>query len=43
MDAIHLQYITDDDGEKVSVVIPLEEYEQMLEELDELDEISLYD
>ena len=43
MNAIHPQYITDKDGTKVSVVIPLAEYEQILEELDELDDIKLYD
>ena len=41
--AIHPQYITDKDGKKVSVVIPLAEYEQMLDELEELDDIKLYD
>ena len=43
MSTIHPQYITDEDGKKVSVVIPLAEYEQILEELDELDDIRLYD
>jgi hypothetical protein len=43
MNAIHPQYITDKDGTKVSVVIPLAEYEQILEDLDELDDIRLYD
>ena len=43
MNAIHPQYITDKDGNKMSVVIPLDEYEQILEELDELDDIRLYD
>jgi PHD/YefM family antitoxin component YafN of YafNO toxin-antitoxin module len=43
MSTIHPQYITDEDGKKVSVVISLAEYEQILEELDELDDIRLYD
>ena len=43
MNAIHPQYITDYQGNKVSVVIPLHEYEQILEELDELEDIRLYD
>jgi hypothetical protein len=43
MNSIHPQYITDIDGKKVSVVIPLAEYEQILEELDELDDIKLFD
>ena len=43
MNAIHPQYIIDKDGKKMSVVIPLDEYEQILEELDELDDIRLFD
>jgi PHD/YefM family antitoxin component YafN of YafNO toxin-antitoxin module len=43
MNAIHPQYITDKDGKKVSVVIPLAEYEQIIEELEELEDIKLYD
>lgn len=43
MNTIHPQYITDKDGKKVSVVIPLAEYEQILDELEELDDIRLYD
>lgn len=43
MNIIHPQYITDEDGKKLSVVIPFDEFEQMLEELDELDDIRLFD
>jgi len=43
MNAIHHHYITDKDGKKISVVIPLAEYEQIIEELDELDDIRIYD
>ena len=43
MNAIHPQYITDKDGKKISVVIPLAEYEQIIEELEELEDIKLYD
>ena len=43
MQAIHPQYVSDKDEKKVSVIIPLAEYEQMIEELDELDDIKLYD
>jgi hypothetical protein len=43
MNAIHPQYITDKDGKKVSVVIPLAEYERILDELEELDDIKLFD
>lgn len=43
MNTIYHQYITDKDGTIVSVVIPLAEYEQIFEELDELDDIVLFD
>jgi len=43
MKAIHPQYVSDKDGKKVPVIIPLAEYEQIIEELDELDDIRLYD
>ena len=37
------QYITDSTGKKISVVIPVQAFEQMLEELEELHDIRLYD
>lgn len=37
------QYLTDKEGKKVSVVIPVKDFEKMLEELDELDCIKAYD
>jgi hypothetical protein len=40
MRTIHPQYITDDKGKKLSVVLPIEEYHTMLEELED---IRLYD
>ena len=43
MNTIHPQYITDEQGKKVSVILPLSEYEQLLEELEELEDIRLYD
>lgn len=42
MTAIHPQYITDTAGKKL-VVLPLEEFTNIMEELDELDDIKLYD
>ncbi len=38
-----IQYLVDEQGKRVSVVLPVEEYERMLEELEELDDIRLYD
>lgn len=43
MTAIHPQYITDETGKKLSVVLPMEEYVQILSELEELEDIKLYD
>lgn len=37
------QYITDSTGKKISVVIPIQAFEQMMEELEELHDIALYD
>ena len=37
------QYITDKKGKKLSVVISITQYKQMLENLEELNDIRLYD
>ena len=37
------QFITDKKGKKLSVVISLSQYQQMLEDLEELEDIRLYD
>ena len=37
------QFITDNKGKKISVVLPLSDYKKMQEELEELDDIRLYD
>lgn len=36
-------FITDDKGKKVSVILSIREYQRMLGELEELDDIRLYD
>ena len=33
---LHAQYITNEQGERVSVVIPIEEYEALLEDIEDL-------
>jgi len=38
-----LTFITDKKGKKISVILPIEEYERIWEELDELEDIRLYD
>jgi hypothetical protein len=35
-----LQYLTDGDGKKTAVVLPLEDYEELLEDLEDLAVIS---
>ena len=37
------QYITDAKGEKISVILPIKEYERILEKLEELEDVRLYD
>jgi hypothetical protein len=37
------QYITDTSGKKISVVLPIREYERMLRDLEELEDIKAYD
>ncbi len=39
----HPQYITDEQGQRVSVVLPILQWQKMLDELDELNDIRLYD
>jgi PHD/YefM family antitoxin component YafN of YafNO toxin-antitoxin module len=36
MEKIHTQYLVDERGQKTAVVIPLEEYEELLEDLHDL-------
>jgi len=40
---IHPQYITDDTGNKLSVVLAMQEFKKIMEDLEELDDIRLYD
>lgn len=40
---VHPQYITDKEGNKISVVLPIREFESLLEELEEMEDIKLYD
>lgn len=37
------QFITDEGGKKVAVILPVKDYEKMLEELDEYSCIKAYD
>jgi PHD/YefM family antitoxin component YafN of YafNO toxin-antitoxin module len=37
------QYITDENGEKVSVILPISEYERLIDELEDNEDIKLFD
>lgn len=37
------RYVVDENGKRVSVILPVEEYERMVEELEELEDIRAYD
>lgn len=37
------QYITNEKGEKIAVVIPIKKFEKMMEDLDDLEDIKAYD
>ncbi len=43
MIAIHPHYITDNAGKKISAVLSMKEFKILIEELEELEDIRLYD
>lgn len=43
MITINPQYITDNQGRKISAVLAMKEFKILLEELEELEDIRLYD
>ncbi len=38
-----LQYIIDSKGKKVSVILPIKQYEKLLKKLDDMEDLRLYD
>lgn len=40
---VHPQYITDNAGKKISVVLPMKDFKAIMEELEDLEDIKLYD
>jgi PHD/YefM family antitoxin component YafN of YafNO toxin-antitoxin module len=38
-----VSYVVDENGKRVSVILPVEEYERMIEELENLEDVRLYD
>jgi len=43
MIAVHPQYITDAEGKKLSVILPINEFEALVESLEDLDDVQLFD
>jgi hypothetical protein len=43
MKGLKPQFVTDNTGKKIAVMIPLKEYELMLQELEEIEDVKLYD
>ena len=43
MPAIHPQYITDNEGKKIAAILPMKEFKTIIEELEDLEDIKLYD
>ena len=43
MIVVHEDYVVDEQGRRKAVVVPLEEWEQILDALEELDDIRGYD
>jgi hypothetical protein len=43
MIAVHPQYIKDANGQKSLVILPVKEFDSIIEELEELEDIKLYD
>ena len=37
-----VQYVVDENGKRVGVMLPIEEYERLVEELEELEDIVAY-
>jgi hypothetical protein len=37
------QFITDNNGNKLGVFLPMKDYNKMIEELDDLEDVKLYD
>jgi PHD/YefM family antitoxin component YafN of YafNO toxin-antitoxin module len=40
---VSARYVVDENGKRVSFILPVEEYERLLEGLEELEDIRLYD
>ena len=38
-----IRYVTDENGKRVEVIMPVEEYERLVEALEDLEDVKLYD
>ena len=43
MVTLHPEYVVDDNDKKKAVLLPVEEWEKVVDELEELEDIRLYD
>ena len=43
MVSLHPEYVVDDKDKRKAVLLPVEEWEQIVDELEELEDIRLYD
>ena len=43
MPTLNEGYVVDEDGARVGVILPMEEYRKLMEELEELESIRAYD
>jgi hypothetical protein len=43
IDLVKPQYITDENGKKISVILPVSEYDRIIQELEDIDDVKLYD
>ena len=43
MITMHPQFITDSNGNKISVILPVKEFDALLAELEEMEDVRLYD
>ncbi len=37
------QFVTDDHGNKVAVILPIKNYQKMIEDLEDIEDVRLYD
>jgi hypothetical protein len=40
---LHPQYVTDSNGKAISVLLPMNEFKSILEELEDIEDVRLYD